>query len=112
MLKIQHLLILLLFALPSTVKALDTIPVLSLDIAKHMASGCEKKAKAEGWKMSIAVVDSGANLMFFQRMPNTFIGSIDMAINKAKTSAKFPFPTRFFATLGYGQQNQNGWTVP
>ena len=47
--------------------------------------------------MDIAVVDSGANLKAFVRMDGAFLGSIDIAIKKATTSALFPFPT---GTLG------------
>ena len=40
--------------------ALDKTPVLSLDLAKKIAAGCEAKAKEMSWKMNISVVDSGA----------------------------------------------------
>ena len=40
--------------------ALDKAPVLTLDLAKKMAAGCEAKAKEMNWKMNISVVDSGA----------------------------------------------------
>jgi hypothetical protein len=39
--------------------AAETKPALSLDMAKKMVAGCEAKAKQEGWKMNIAVVDDG-----------------------------------------------------
>ncbi|MGI9334623.1 MAG: GlcG/HbpS family heme-binding protein [Gammaproteobacteria bacterium] len=91
-----------------TAQALDSKPVLGLDIAKQMADACEAKAKQEGWNLNIAVVDDGANLMFFQRMPNAFLGSIDIAINKAKTSARLPFPTRGIANIVYGEDGKGG----
>lgn len=53
----------------------------------------EQKANEIGVPMDIAVVDSGANLQAFKRMDGAFLGSIDIAIKKAKTSALFPFPT-------------------
>ena len=48
--------------------ALDKAPTLSLDLAKKMAAACEAKSKEMGWKMNIAIVDAGANEVFFERM--------------------------------------------
>jgi glc operon protein GlcG len=49
--------------------AAETKPAINLDIAKKMVAACEAKAKQEGWKMNIAVVDDGANLV------PTFLGT-------------------------------------
>ena len=68
--------------------ALETKPTLSLAVAKKMASGCEAKAAQEKWAMNIAVVDDGANLVFFQHMDGAFKGSIYISQHKAMTSAK------------------------
>ena len=43
--------------------AAETKPAINLDMAKKMVAACEAKAKQEGWKMNIAVVDDGANLV-------------------------------------------------
>ena len=43
--------------------------------------------------MCIAVVDSGANLKSFHRMDDAWVGSIDIAIKKAKTAVFFGMPT-------------------
>ena len=43
--------------------------------------------------MCIAVVDSGANLKAFVRMDDAWVGSIDIAIKKAKTAVFFGMPT-------------------
>ncbi len=88
--------------------ALDSVPELSLNIATRMVAACEVKAIDEGWLMNIAVVDRGANLLAFARMNNAFLGSIEISINKAKTSARFPWPTRFFGDLSFGQDGQPG----
>jgi uncharacterized protein GlcG (DUF336 family) len=52
-------------------------------------------SKAEGinTKMDIAVVDAGANLKGFIRMDEAWIGSIDIAIKKAKTARFFDMAT-------------------
>jgi glc operon protein GlcG len=74
--------------------ALEQRPVLSLDVAKKMATACEAKAKQEGWKMNIAIVDNGGNLKFFLRQDDAFLKSIEIAQLKAGTSAGFPFSTK------------------
>ena len=59
-----------------------------------MAAACEEKAIQEGWKLNIAIMDSGGNLVYFERMDRAFLKSIDIAILKAETSAGFPFSTK------------------
>lgn len=88
--------------------ALETKPVLSLQIAKKIADASEAKAVKEGWNMDIAIVDDGANLLLFRRMPNAFLGSIDIAIDKAKTSARMTMPTRVIADITYGEDRKGG----
>ncbi len=87
---------------------LETKPILSLQIAKKIADGCEAKAKEQGWNMDIAIVDDGANLLLFRRMPNAWLGSIDIAINKARTSARMTMPTRMIANVTYGEDLKGG----
>lgn len=43
--------------------------------------------------MDIAVVDAGANLKAFVRMDGAWIGSIDIAMKKARTARYFDMPT-------------------
>jgi uncharacterized protein GlcG (DUF336 family) len=74
--------------------ALEMRPVLTLDLAKKMAAACEARAMQEGWKMNIAIMDAGGNLVYFQRMDNAFLKSIEIAMLKAGTSAGFPFSTK------------------
>ena len=87
---------------------LETKPVLSLQIAKKIADACEAKAMAEGWNMDIAIVDDGANLLLFRRMPNAWLGSIDIAIKKARTSALMTMSTRRIADVTYGEDRKGG----
>lgn len=44
--------------------------------------------------MAIAVVDDGGQLIYFERIDETQIGSIDIAIGKARTAAYFKRPTK------------------
>ncbi len=64
-----------------------TVPKLTLEDAKIILEGAEKKAKEIGVDMDIAVVDDGGNLVAFYRMDKAKITSIDVAINKAFTAA-------------------------
>ncbi len=64
-----------------------TVPKLTLEDAKIILQGAEKKAREIGVDMDIAVVDDGGNLLAFYRMDKAKITSIDVAINKAFTAA-------------------------
>jgi uncharacterized protein GlcG (DUF336 family) len=52
------------------------------------------KAKEIGQPMNIAVVDAGANLQAFARMDGAWLGSIDIATNKAFTARAFDISTQ------------------
>jgi uncharacterized protein GlcG (DUF336 family) len=68
-------------------------------------------------KMNIAVVDVGANLVYFVRMDKSYLGSVDISIKKAKTSVMFQRPTgelgkisqsnREYSALVYGIEHSN-----
>jgi uncharacterized protein GlcG (DUF336 family) len=66
---------------------------ITLDEAHDVAKAARKKAAEISTKMDIAVVDAGANLKFFIRMDGAWLGSIDIAIKKAKTARFFDMPT-------------------
>jgi uncharacterized protein GlcG (DUF336 family) len=68
-------------------------------MAKKMAESCEKLAIKEGWKMNIAIVDNGANLKFFIRQDDSFLKSVELAQQKAITSAGLPFSTKAIAEI-------------
>lgn len=53
----------------------------------------KKNAEDINVLVNIAVVDSGSNLKAFIRMDNSFLGSIDIAIKKAKTARYFNIDT-------------------
>jgi uncharacterized protein GlcG (DUF336 family) len=86
-------------AVTPQVWAQDMRAMLTLATAKKMADACEQKAKAEGWKMVIAIVDDGGNLKYFSRMDEAFLLSVKVAQLKANTSAAVPFSTRKFGEV-------------
>jgi uncharacterized protein GlcG (DUF336 family) len=75
------------------------------------------KAKALGTQMCIAVVDSGADLKLFARMDDAWVGSVDIAIKKAKTACFFGMPTGQIGQLSqpggplYGIEHSNGGLI-
>jgi hypothetical protein len=77
---------------------------------KRTADACAAKAVEEGWKMNVAVVDAGADLVLFQRMDGAFLGSVEIAQMKARSSAMFPFPTRGLSEIAFGKDGEPGRT--
>ncbi|WP_446663659.1 GlcG/HbpS family heme-binding protein [Flexivirga sp. B27] len=65
----------------------------SLADARRVIDAGEKKATEIGQPMNIAVVDVGGNLIAHARMDAAWIGSVDIAINKAFTARMFDLPT-------------------
>jgi uncharacterized protein GlcG (DUF336 family) len=68
--------------------------VITLEEAKSIVSGAERKAQQMGQPMNIAVMDAGRNLVAFHRMDGAWVASIDIAIDKAFTSAGRGLTTR------------------
>lgn len=67
---------------------------ISLEQAKKILNAAESFAVGKGWTVAIAIVDIGGNLVLLQKMDNTQIGSIDVAIGKAKTANNFKRPSK------------------
>jgi len=66
---------------------------ITMEQAQTVLEAALNKAEETDTRMDIAVVDSGANLKAFIRMDEAWIGSIDIAIRKAKTARFFNMPT-------------------
>ncbi len=66
---------------------------ITLEQARAAVTAGIEKSKEIGCKMDIAVVDAGANLKAFARMDGAWLGSIDIAIKKAKTARFFDMNT-------------------
>jgi len=66
---------------------------ITLEQARAVLDAALNKAEEIDTKMDIAVVDAGANLKAFVRMDGAWLGSIDIAIKKAKTARFFDMPT-------------------
>ena len=75
---------------------------LTLDLARKIAAAAEVEARKNGWTMFIAVVDDGANLVFLERMDNTQLGSLEVALQKAHTAISFKRPTKVYEDMVAG----------
>jgi len=79
--------------------------MVTLEDARRIIAAAEKEAKDLRQPMNIAVADGGGNLVAHVRMDGAWIGSIDIAINKAYTSRAFDISTRELAKSSQsGQQ--------
>ena len=70
-----------------------------LEEAQAVIEAAMQKAEEIGQPMNVAVVDNGRDLKAFARMEDAWLGSIDIAINKAFTSASFLMPTQDLAEM-------------
>jgi uncharacterized protein GlcG (DUF336 family) len=69
---------------------------ITLDRAQAAIAAALAESNKRGWKLNVAVVDSGANLVAFARMDGAQLGSIAIAEHKARASAKFRRETKAF----------------
>ena len=72
---------------------------INIEVALRIIDVAKKKAQEIGIPMNIAIVDEGANLVAFQRMDGAWLGSINIAFNKAYTARCFNIGTRELAPL-------------
>ena len=71
--------------------------MISLADAKRIIAAAEQEAESIGRPMNIAVVDGGGNLVAHVRMDGGWIGSIEVAIDKAWTARAFETSTKDMA---------------
>ena len=90
---------------------------LTLDHARAILEAARQKSVDMGIAQNVAVVDAGANLKAFLRMDGAWLGSIDIAITKARTARYFDMPTGDIGGLSqpggslYGIEHSNGGLI-
>jgi uncharacterized protein GlcG (DUF336 family) len=86
-----------------------TRPALSLDLAdaRRIIGAAERKAIEIGIPYNIAVTDAGGGLIAHVRMDGAWLGSVDIAINKAWTARAFDNSTEDLAHIT--QSGQQGF---
>ncbi len=73
--------------------------MIHLEDARRIIAAAEEKANEIGQPMNIAVADAGGNLVAHVRMDGAWLGSVDIAINKAYTARAFDISTKELAAL-------------
>jgi glc operon protein GlcG len=79
---------------------------ISLDHAQSLVGAAVAEARKRDWKLNVAVVDSGGNLVAFARMDGAQLASIAISEHKARTAVKFRRETKAFEA-GIQQNNLN-----
>ena len=83
-------------AAPSTAPPPYGAPIGVTDAKKAAAAAIAEVAKVGSAPDAIAVVDHGGFLIYFERMDNTQLGSVEIAIEKARSAALFRRPSKVF----------------
>ncbi len=79
---------------------------ISLDNARKVFAAAEAEAKKNNWTMAITILDTGGNIVLFQKMDGTQLGSIQVSQDKARTALFFKRPSKAFQDLlGQGGDN-------
>jgi len=92
---------------PPAPNPLDTVPEkmpfdvpygtpISLERAQAAIAAAVAEAKKHDWKLNVAVVDSGGNLVAFQRMDGAQLASIQISEHKARAAATYRRETKVF----------------
>lgn len=71
-------------------------PGIRLEQADQVMAAAHAEMAKRKWRLNCAVVDSSAQLVLFRRMDQTHVGSIDIAMHKARAAAKFRRDTLAF----------------
>jgi glc operon protein GlcG len=71
-------------------------PVLTLEVVKAVAAKASEYAIQNKWAVVISIVDDGGHLLYLERMDGVQTGSIEVAIQKAKTAAAFKRKSKAF----------------
>jgi glc operon protein GlcG len=75
---------------------------IGIEAAKKAAAPAVAEARKNNWAMAVAVVDVAGNLVYFEKMDGTQNGSVQVAIDKARTAALFKRPTKAFQDIVAG----------
>lgn len=82
---------------------------ISLVQAEAAIKAAKEKSKELNILENIAIVDAGTNLVAFARMDEAWIGSIDIALRKARTARFFNMETQELGKLS--QPGGPGWQI-
>jgi uncharacterized protein GlcG (DUF336 family) len=74
-------------------------PSISLEDAKKVAAASLAEVRKNSWTMAVAVVDGNGDLVYFEKMDDTPVGSTVVCQEKARSAARFKRPTKTFQDM-------------
>ena len=77
-------------------------PNINLEQARKVIVAGQVEAKKNSWPVAITVVDTAGNLVAFEKMDDTQTASIDVAQDKARSSAIYRRPSKTFEDMVAG----------
>ena len=83
-------------ALPAHAQTMSYGTAITAETARKVAAPALAEAQKNKWSMAVAIVDPSGDLVYFERMDDTQVGSVDVAIGKARSAARFKRPTKAF----------------
>lgn len=90
---------------------------MTLRLAEELAARVEEKAREWDMRVVTAIADEGGNTKLVRSMDGAYIGSVDVAVNKAYTCVAFQMSTERLSELArpdgplYGIQHTNGGRI-
>ncbi len=67
---------------------------ITIDTAKKVAAPAIAESQKNSWRMAVAIVDISGDLVFFEKMDGTQAASVTIAVDKARSAARFKRPTK------------------
>jgi uncharacterized protein GlcG (DUF336 family) len=83
-------------------------PTISLENAQAAIAAAVAESKKRGWKLNVAVVGPGGDLLAFARMDGAQLASVQIAQHKARTAARYRRETKLFEN---GVQSGNNYLL-
>ena len=69
---------------------------INAETARKVAAATIAECKKNNWRVAVAVVDTHGTMVHFEKVDDTQIASVQIAITKAQAAATFRRPTRVF----------------
>ncbi len=69
---------------------------IGLEAARKVATAALAEARKDGGRVAVAVVDPAGDLVYYEKMDDTQLGSAVVSVEKARASARFKRPTKAF----------------
>jgi glc operon protein GlcG len=69
---------------------------ITLENARKATLPALAEAAKNNWSVAVAIVDPAGNLVYYEKMDNTQLGSANVSIDKARSATLFKRPTKAF----------------